>query len=297
MENKRAIVTGGAGFIGTHLVKRLLNLGWQVTVIDNFSTGTIDNIKDLGCDFIEEHIHSPVIQTWEIPHDVLFHLAAPVSVEESLSNPSKYYDQIVGGTANIVEWSLKQGNRNIIIASTAAIYGNSQLLPYKESSAIAPISPYAKAKRLTELLLEDESKTTPFKGTALRFFNVYGEGQRNEGGYLSAVPIFLNQFESFKPITVTGDGQQTRDWVYVGDVVNACIAAYDNTQTNGIKILNVASGQETTVMDLAEAFGGEIVHIEERLEPKRSVAHINKISKELGWKPETNLLSWVKRIK
>jgi len=295
--SKRAIVTGGAGFIGTHLVKRLLNLGWQVTVIDNFSTGSIDNIKDLGCEFIEEHIHNPIIQTWEIQHDALFHLAAPVSVEESLNNPSKYYEEIVGGTTNMVEWSLKQGNKNIIIASTAAIYGDSDNLPYKESGAINPISPYARAKRMTELLLEDEFKTNPFKGTALRFFNVYGEGQRNEGGYLSAVPIFLNQFESFKPITVTGDGQQTRDWVYVGDVVSACIDAYNSTDNDGIKIMNVASGQETSVMDLAEAFGGIITHIEERLEPKRSVADISKIKETLNWKPETNLLSWVKQIK
>ena len=261
--SKKAIVTGGAGFIGTHLVKRLLSLGWEVTVIDNLSTGDLDNIKDLGCKFIEEHIHNPIIQTWELPHDALFHLAAPVSVEESLSNPSKYYDEIVGGTTNIVDWSLKQGNRNIIIASTAAIYGDSENLPYKESGAIDPISPYARSKRMTELLLEDEFKNRPFRGTALRFFNVYGEGQRNEGGYLSAVPIFLNQFESFKPITV----------------------------------MNVASGQETSVMDLAEAFGGVITHIEERLEPKRSVADIGKIKETLNWKPETNLLSWVKQIK
>lgn len=295
--SKKAIVTGGAGFIGTHLVKRLLSLGWEVTVIDNFSTGDLDNIKDLGCKFIEEDIHNPIIQTWELPHDALFHLAAPVSVEESLSNPSKYYDEIVGGTTNIVDWSLKQGNRNIIIASTAAIYGDSENLPYKESGAIDPISPYARAKRMTELLLEDEFKNRPFRGTALRFFNVYGEGQRNEGGYLSAVPIFLNQFESFKPITVTGDGQQTRDWVYVGDVVDACIRAYNNTTKDSFKIMNVASGQETSVMDLAEAFGGVITHIEERLEPKRSVADIGKIKETLNWKPETNLLSWVKQIK
>ena len=112
---RNILITGGAGFIGTHLVKRLLSLGWEVTVIDNLSTGDLDNIKDLGCKFIEEHIHNPIIQTWELPHDALFHLAAPVSVEESLSNPSKYYDEIVGGTTNIVDWSLKQGNRNIII--------------------------------------------------------------------------------------------------------------------------------------------------------------------------------------
>jgi UDP-glucose 4-epimerase len=150
---------------------------------------------------------------------------------------------------------------------------------------------------MTELLLKEEYENRTFKGTALRFFNVYGEGQRDEGGYLSAVPVFLKQYESFEPITVTGDGKQTRDFVYVGDVVQACISAYTDTSENGIQILNVGSGQETSIMDLAEAFGGEIVHIEERNEPKRSVADITKIKSMLNWKPFNRLLTWVKRIK
>lgn len=293
----KAIVTGGAGFIGSHLVKKLIDLGWQVTVIDNFSTGSLENIKGLDCQIIEAGVNNISIQDWQIKHDALFHLAAPVSVEESLNNPKKYYDQILGGTANIVDWSLEQGNRDIIIASTAAIYGDSEDLPYIESGSIDPISPYAKAKHMTELLLKEEYGNRPFKGTALRFFNVYGEGQRNEGGYLSAVPIFLNQYESFEPITVTGDGKQTRDFIYVGDVVQACISAYTDTSENGIQIMNVASGQETSIMDLAEAFGGEIIHIPERLEPRRSVADITKIKTTLGWKPITRLLTWVKQIK
>lgn len=292
-----AIVTGGAGFIGAHLVKKLISLGWKVTVIDNLSTGNLDNLKGLDYNFIEEDIQNPIIETWNIKHDVLFHLAAPVSVEESLNNPKKYYDQILKGTANIVDWSLNQGNKDIIIASTAAIYGPLSEMPYSESGSVDPISPYAKAKHMTELLLKEEYENRTFKGTALRFFNVYGEGQRDEGGYLSAVPVFLNQYESFEPITVTGDGKQTRDFVYVGDVIQACISAYTDTSENGIQILNVGSGQETSIMDLAEAFGGEIVHIEERNEPKRSVADITKIKSILNWKPLTRLLTWVKQIK
>ena len=293
----KAIVTGGAGFIGSHLVKKLINLGWQVTVIDNFSTGSLENIEGLDCQIIEEDVNNISIQDWQIKHNALFHLAAPVSVEESLNNPKKYYDQILRGTANIVDWSLQQGNRDVIIASTAAIYGDSEDLPYVESGSIDPISPYAKAKHMTELLLKEEYEKRPFKGTALRFFNVFGEGQRNEGGYLSAVPVFLNQYESFEPITVTGDGKQTRDFIYVGDVVEACISAYTDISENGIQVMNVASGQETSIMDLAEAFGGEIIHIPERLEPKRSVADITKIKSTLSWKPLTRLLTWVKQIK
>ena len=292
----KAIVTGGAGFIGLHLVKKLMSLGWEVTVIDNFSTGDQDKLHALGCMYIEEDIEN-VTAAMKIKHDVLFHLASPVSVEESFTFPNKYYRQIIGGTANIVNWSLDSGNRDIIIASTAAIYGNDGNLPLTESGEIDPTSPYAKAKHMSELALQEEYETRQFKGSALRLFNVYGEGQRSEGGYLSAVPVFLKQYEAFAPITVTGDGKQTRDFVYVEDVVSACISAYTDTVENGIQILNVASGQETSIMDLAEAFGGEIVHIEERNEPKRSVADITKIKTTLNWQPLTRLLNWVKLIK
>jgi len=292
----KAVVTGGAGFIGLHLVKKLMSLGWEVTVIDNFSTGDQDKLHALGCMYIEEDIEN-VTAAMKIKHDVLFHLASPVSVEESFTFPNKYYRQIIGGTANIVNWSLDSGNRDIIIASTAAIYGNDGNLPLMESGEIDPTSPYAKAKHMSELALQEEYETRQFKGSALRLFNVYGEGQRSEGGYLSAVPLFLKQYEAFQPITVTGDGKQTRDFVYVEDVVSACISAYTDTVENGIQILNVASGQETSIMDLAEAFGGEIVHIEERNEPKRSVADITKIKTTLNWQPLTRLLNWVKLIK
>ena len=292
----KAIVTGGAGFIGLHLVKKLMTLGWEVIVIDNFSTGDQDKLHALGCMYIEEDVEN-VTAAMKIKHDVLFHLASPVSVEESFTFPNKYYRQIIGGTANIVNWSLDSGNRDIIIASTAAIYGNDGNLPLMESGEIDPTSPYAKAKHMSELALQEEYETRQFKGSALRLFNVYGEGQRSEGGYLSAVPVFLKQYEAFAPITVTGDGKQTRDFVYVEDVVSACISAYTDTVENGVQILNVASGQETSIMDLAEAFGGEIVHIEERNEPKRSVADITKIKTTLNWQPLTRLLNWVKLIK
>lgn len=292
----KAVVTGGAGFIGLHLVKKLMSLGWEVTVIDNFSTGDQDKLHALGCMYIEEDVEN-VTAAMKIKHDVLFHLASPVSVEESFTFPNKYYRQIIGGTANIVNWSLDSGNRDIIIASTAAIYGNDGNLPLMESGEIDPTSPYAKAKHMSELALQEEYETRQFKGSALRLFNVYGEGQRSEGGYLSAVPVFLKQYEAFAPITVTGDGKQTRDFVYVEDVVSACISAYTDTVENGVQILNVASGQETSIMDLAEAFGGEIVHIEKRNEPKRSVADITKIKTTLNWQPLTRLLNWVKLIK
>jgi len=291
----KALVTGGAGFIGHHLVKRLLADGHEVTVIDNLSTGLFENIEDLDCRFVEAYIESVDYEALTIEHDVLFHLAAPVSVEESLRDPGKYYSEIALASNSLIEWSINQGCKTIAIASTAAVYGASEDIPFGEDSPLKPMSPYAKAKLMTEHVLEDHLQVSEINGTALRFFNVYGEGQRDEGGYLSAVPIFLNQYESFKPITVTGDGQQTRDWVYVGDVVEACILAAQKAE--GFNVYNVGSGQETSVMDLAEAFGGEIAHIEKRNEPKCSQANITNIVRDLEWTPKTNLLSWIKMVK
>jgi len=291
----KALVTGGAGFIGHHLVKRLLADGHEVTVIDNLSTGLFENIADLDCRFVEAYIESVNYDALTIEHDVLFHLAAPVSVEESLRDPGKYYSEIALASNSLIEWSINQGCKTIVIASTAAVYGASEDIPFGEDSPLKPMSPYAKAKLMTEHVLEDHLQVSEINGTALRFFNVYGEGQRDEGGYLSAVPIFLNQYESFKPITVTGDGQQTRDWVYVGDVVEACILAAQKAE--GFNVYNVGSGQETSVMDLAEAFGGEITHITERNEPKCSQADITNIVRDLEWTPKTNLLSWIKKVK
>ena len=133
--------------------------------------------------------------------------------------------------------------------------------------------------------------------TAIRFFNVFGEGQRSTGGYRSAVPIFLEQYQSFKPITVTGDGSQTRDWIYVGDIVNALIEQSNSEYQSDMPVYNVGSGAETQVIEVAEALGGEIIHIEKRDEPHRSCADISLITNQLKWRPETNLLSWIQHIK
>jgi UDP-glucose 4-epimerase len=295
MENRKAVVTGGAGFIGSYLVKALLNNGWSVLVLDNFSTGTMDNLEPHPNLIIEAtDIISSKLPTYKF--DTLFHLAAPVSVPESIEQPMKYWNGICVASRRVMSWAYEMGATSMVAASTAAVYGDSELMPLKESDTPNPMSPYAEFKLEMEHMMMSYNKPQ-FKCSALRFFNVFGEGQRSTGGYRSAVPIFLQQYESYQPITVTGDGEQTRDWIYVKDVVNAIIMSSRAEFKTTMPIYNVGSGAETQVIEVAEAFGGEIKQIEKREEPMRSVADITKITRQLGWKPETNLLSWIKSIK
>ena len=297
------VITGGAGFIGHHAVWRALERGWQVSVLDNFYTGKLENLtlpsgnipaglKVYECDIAA----GPMPDIKNI--DYVLHLAAPVSVQESLEDWDKYYRGIKIGSERVFEWAKNRGCHSIVAASTAAVYGDNEEVPFDETTTPDPMSPYAEYKLEMEDLLDSYHNSTT-QCAALRFFNVFGEGQPNDVGYVSAIPIFKKQFEAYQPITVTGDGLQTRDFVYVGDVVDACFAALarPNGGFESMPIWNVASGEETQILDIAESFGGEIVHIEAREEPKRSLADISLITQMLDWRPTTKVLTWIKEQK
>lgn len=283
------LVTGGCGFIGHHLVKKLVSLGHQVVVWDNLSTGKKErlpdgvelNVIDILCDELPNGIY-----------DAVFHLASPTSVPESILHPIKYENGCLDMTRIVFEWSVSNNIKYFTFSSTSAIYGESQDIPLIEEMGESPISPYAKYKSLSEKYLNVFSENLDCQISVMRFFNVFGEEQPSEGSYAPAIAKFISQLNSGIPITVTGDGLQTRDYVYVVDVVNALVLTLENKKYR-YNIFNVGSGIESRILDIAKQINGEIVFIEERKEPKRSCADITKIKEVLGWEPTTTIFKWI----
>jgi UDP-glucose 4-epimerase len=283
------LVTGGCGFIGHHLVKQLVSLGHQVVVWDNLSTGKKErlpdgvelNVIDILCDELPNGIY-----------DAVFHLASPTSVPESILHPIKYENGCLDMTRIVFEWSVTNNIKYFTFSSTSAIYGESQDIPLSEEMGESPISPYAKYKSLSEKYLNVFSENLDCQISVMRFFNVFGEEQPSEGSYAPAIAKFISQLNSGNPITVTGNGLQTRDYVYVVDVVNALVLTLENKKYR-YNIFNVGSGIESRILDIAKQINGEIVFIEERKEPKRSCADITKIKEVLGWEPTTTIFKWI----
>jgi UDP-glucose 4-epimerase len=285
----KILVTGGAGFIGHHLSNTLYSMGHDVHVLDNLSTGKqerlVEGIKFQLKDLLVDELPDESF-------DAVFHLAAPTSVQESLENPDKYKEGCYQMTINVVDWAETHNVKYFTFASTAAVYGPTEIIPTKEDDELNPISPYAEYKLFSEQYLKTVS-SDKLQITVTRFFNVFGEEQPNSGSYAPAVAIFLKQFAGGEPITVTGDGEQTRDYIYVRDLVDALMMTIE-PQPYEYNIYNIGSGNEIKIIDIAKTFNHEIKFIEARKEPKRSLSNIEKIEEEYGWEPKTNIIEWLK---
>jgi len=256
---KQYLVTGGAGFIGSHIVRALLEQGDAVRVLDDFSSGKRENLEGLShskndrrFEVLEGDMRDTSIVAQAVRGvEVIFHEAAFVSVPESMEKPQDCFDINVTGTSTMFEAARKAGVHRMVIASSAAVYGDSDALPLKEDTSLRPLSPYAVSKRVDEMYAALYTQSFGLEVAALRYFNVYGPRQRPDSMYAAAVPLFIRCLCDGKAVTVFGDGGQTRDLIFVGDVVRANLIASEHPAAAG-KTFNICTGENTRILDLLD---------------------------------------------
>jgi UDP-glucose 4-epimerase len=293
----KAVVTGGAGFIGSHLVERLLREGLTVTVIDNLSTGRLDNIKNFISDiqFIEQDLSEPGKWQKEIEKsEIVFHLASLADIVPSIENASLYYSSNVTSTLNVAE-AAKVNSTKVIYAASSSCYGIPDHFPTSEDAEIRVEYPYAMTKRLGEELILHWGKVYKFPVISTRFFNVYGPKSRTSGTYGAVFGVFLAQKLAGKPYTVVGDGSQTRDFTYVTDIVSGLIQVYRKDINS--EIFNLGSGKTYSINTLVRLLGGEAVYIPKRPgEPNITHADISKAKTLLDYSPSVSLEEGVRKV-
>jgi UDP-glucose 4-epimerase len=297
----RVLVTGGAGFIGSHLAAALASRGDTVRVLDNFSSGTRQNLAGLDIEIIEGDLRDEGALTTACKGiELIFHEAALVSVPESIENPKACYETNVNGTIALLEAARKAGCRRAVLASSTAVYGDSQALPLAESQPTRCLSPYAASKQFNEVLAQLYSQAYGLPVTALRYFNVFGPRQSPKSAYAAAVPKFIEALAQGKAPTVFGDGKQTRDFIFVGDVVRANLLAADSAASG---VYNVCTGRETSLLDLLDALyplfpkAPKATHAEPRLgDVPRSLGDPRVAQAALGFRAQVNLADGLHQI-
>jgi UDP-glucose 4-epimerase len=292
MFNKTSVlITGGAGFIGSHLMDALIEKGNNIIVLDNFSTGRPQNLKHLSdkiqlieCDISKSGEWQNKFKNVE----KVFHLAALADIVPSIENPDSYYQSNVNGTFNVLEACRNYNVKKIVYSASSSCYGIPDEYPTKETAEIRPQYPYALTKNLGEQLIMHWCQLYKLPAVSLRFFNVYGPRSRTSGTYGAVFGVFLAQKLADKPFTVVGDGTQTRDFTFVSDVVEAIIAAADSDVSG--EVINIGSDNTYSVNRLVELLGGDVVHIPKRPgEPECTWADTTKAKKLLDWQPKVSL--------
>ena len=294
----KVIITGGSGFIGSHLADFLINLDHEVIVIDNLSVGRINNINHLLNNSNFTFLEADIVDFNSIEKsfngvDWVFHLAALADIVPSIENPEDYYLSNVNGTFNVLQACKKYKVKKVIYTASSSCYGTPEDYPTKETAEIQPLYPYALTKNMGEQLVLHWSQLYKLPAISLRFFNVYGPRARTSGTYGAVFGVFLAQKLANKPFTVVGDGTQTRDFTFISDIVAAihCAATSD---VSG-KVINIGSSNTYSINHLVKLLDGDIVYIPKRPgEPDCTWADISEAKKILGWEPKISLEEGVK---
>ena len=296
---KKSIITGGAGFIGSNLTDHLVRIGHKVLVLDNFVSGKKSNLshhrkKDVKIVKIDISKSKNLYKYFKGAHYV-FHLAALAQIIPSIKNPKKYFKNNVIGTLRVVEAAKRAKIKKLIYAASSSCYGTPKKLPTSEKDKIDLKNPYAVTKFIGEEIIMRYASMFKMPNISFRFFNVYGPRINISGQYSAVIGNFLSQTKGNKALTIVGNGKQTRDFIHVDDLVNACIKAIKSKCIN--KIYNLGSGKKTSINAIAKIFNGKKKFIPTRPgEAKNSLADISKLKKDIKWKPVVTVQEGIKRL-
>lgn len=291
------VVTGGAGFIGSHIVDALIERGDKVHVIDNFLTGKREHLNPSAT------LHEIDIRDFEKLSPIfagavgVFHTAALPRVQPSIEDPRTTHDVNVNGTMSVLLAARDAKVKRVIYSASSSAYGNQDTLPLHEDMEARPMSPYGLQKYMGELLCRLFHQVYGLETVSLRYFNVYGPRASTEGAYALVIGRFLEQRKRGEPLTVVPDGLQSRDFTHVRDVVRANTSAAESPNVGNGEVINIGGGKNHTVNEVAALIGGPTVFVEPRLEPKHTRADISKAKNLLGWEPRVSFEEGVTGLK
>ena len=298
------VVTGGAGFIGSTLIDEVLlkDKAAEIVCIDNFSTGYANNIpSSVNVKIIEIDISvltadsqfTKTVETAVAGADTMFHFAAKARVQPSIDNPIEFNDTNVSGTLNLLEICRRVGVKRFIFSSSSSIYGDTDVFPTSETAPISPLSPYGLQKLIGEQYCQLYSTIHNLETVCLRYINVYGDKMPTEGAYCLVMGIFAQLKKQNKSLTIYGDGSQKRDFTSVKDVVQANLLSGTSDKVGKGEIINIGNGDNRSVQDIADIFGGPFEYKPKRLEPFQTLADNTKARELLGWSPTGNVEEWL----
>ncbi len=292
----KVVITGGAGFIGSHIADTLTEKGFDVHIVDDLSSGKREQVPmKVTLHVLDIRDHSQLCEIFK-GADTVFHLAAIPQVPYSIEHPLETHDVNLKGTVSVFTAARDTGVRRVVYSASSAAYGEREDVPFHEGMEANPMSPYGLQKYVGELEGKLYSALYPLEVVSLRYFNVFGPRQDPRGPYAGVIGRFLLLKAEGKPLTVVGDGMQTRDFVHVRDVARANILAMESEKVGKGEVINIGTGKETTVNEVARILGGEVQYVPARIEPKRSCADTTKAKEFLGWRQEVEFEDGLKEL-